>query len=82
MYKIAMAYCGTGNNAAIRKLLHVAVSNVNDDVGRVAVTALGFLMFRNLEQCPSVVSLLSESYNPNVSCGGLTALAFASLDAA
>lgn len=26
MYTIAMAYCGTGNNQAIRKLLHVAVS--------------------------------------------------------
>lgn len=25
MYTIAMAYCGTGNNQAIRKLLHVAV---------------------------------------------------------
>jgi 26S proteasome regulatory subunit N2 len=27
MYTIAMAYCGTGNNQAIRKLLHVAVSS-------------------------------------------------------
>ena len=27
MYTIAMAYCGTGNNNAIRKLLHIAVSN-------------------------------------------------------
>jgi 26S proteasome regulatory subunit N2 len=26
MYTIAMAYCGSGNNQAIRKLLHVAVS--------------------------------------------------------
>lgn len=26
MYTIAMAYCGTGHNQAIRKLLHVAVS--------------------------------------------------------
>ena len=26
MYTVAMAYCGTGNNAAVRKLLHVAVS--------------------------------------------------------
>ena len=25
MYTVAMAYCGTGNNAAVRKLLHVAV---------------------------------------------------------
>ena len=26
MYTIAMAYCGTGNNKAIKQLLHVAVS--------------------------------------------------------
>ena len=77
MYTIAMAYCGTGNNAAIRKLLHVAVSDVNDDVRRVAVTSLGFLMFRNPEQCPSVVSLLSESYNPNVRYGAAMALGIA-----
>ncbi|CAF0840569.1 unnamed protein product [Didymodactylos carnosus] len=46
MYTVGMAYCGTGNNAAIRKLLHVAVSDVNDDVRRSAVESLGFLMFR------------------------------------
>lgn len=46
MYTVAMAYCGTANNAAIRKLLHVAVSDVNDDVRRAAVTSLGFLLFR------------------------------------
>lgn len=26
MYTLAMSYCGTGNNQAIRTLLHVAVS--------------------------------------------------------
>lgn len=26
MYTVAMAYCGSGNNKAIRRLLHVAVS--------------------------------------------------------
>ena len=46
MYTVAMAYCGTANNAAIRRLLHVAVSDVNDDVRRAAVTSLGFLLFR------------------------------------
>lgn len=29
MYTLAVAYCGTGNNQAIRKLLHVAVSVSN-----------------------------------------------------
>ena len=77
MYTVAMAYCGTGNNKAIRRLLHVAVSDVNDDVRRTAVTSLGFLLFRNPEQCPSVVSLLSESYNPHVRYGAAMALGVA-----
>lgn len=77
MYTVAMAYCGTGNNKAIRRLLHVAVSDVNDDVRRAAVTALGFLLFRTPEQCPSVVSLLSESYNPHVRYGAAMALGIA-----
>lgn len=29
MYTLAMAYCGTGSNKAIRKLLHIAVSFCN-----------------------------------------------------
>ncbi|KAI1290272.1 26S proteasome non-ATPase regulatory subunit 1 [Halotydeus destructor] len=77
MHTIGMAYCGTGNNKAIRKLLHVAVSDVNDDVRRAAVEAIGFLLFRNPEQCPSVVSLLSESYNPHVRYGAAMALGIA-----
>lgn len=28
MYTVAMAYCGSGNNKAIRRLLHVAVSTL------------------------------------------------------
>lgn len=31
-------------------------------------------LFRTPEQCPSVVSLLSESYNPHVRCGAAMAL--------
>ncbi|ELT92764.1 hypothetical protein CAPTEDRAFT_182474 [Capitella teleta] len=77
MYTIGMAYCGSGNNTAIRRLLHIAVSDVNDDVRRAAVTSLGFLLFRTPEQCPSVVSLLSESYNPHVRYGAAMALGIA-----
>ena len=77
IYTIAMAYCGTGNNKAIRKLLHVAVSDVDDDVRRAAVTCLGFILFQTPEQCPNAVSLLSESYNPHVRCGASLALGIA-----
>ena len=52
MYAIGMAYCGTSNNHAIRRLLHVAVSDVSDDVRLAAVTCLGFVLFRTPEQVP------------------------------
>merc|ERR1719354_711316 len=77
MYAIAMAYVGSGSNKANRKLLHFAVSDVNDDVRRAAVESLGFVMFRSPNQAPSVVSLLSESYNPHVRYGSAMALRIA-----
>lgn len=71
---IALAYCGTGSNKAVRKLLHVAVSDVNDDVRRVAVLSLGFILFRKYQSVPRMVELLSESYNPHVRYGAAMAL--------
>jgi 26S proteasome regulatory subunit N2 len=69
-----MAYAGTGNNKAIKRLLHVAVSDVNDDVRRAAVTGLGFLLFKTPHRVPRLVQLLSESYNPHVRYGATLAL--------
>nr|CAG4715876.1 unnamed protein product [Naegleria fowleri] len=69
MYAIGLAFAGTSNNNAIRKLLQVAVSDVSDDVRRAAVINLGFLLFKTPKQCPRVVSLLAESYNPHVRYG-------------
>jgi 26S proteasome regulatory subunit N2 len=69
MYTIGLAYCGTNNNTAIRKLLQIAVSDVSDDVRRAAVMNLGFLLFKTPKQCPRLVSLLAESYNPHVRYG-------------
>jgi len=77
MYTIACAYSGTGNNSAIRRLLHVAVSDVSDDVRRAAVTCLGFVLTTIPEQCPRVVSLLAESYNPHVRYGSTLAVGIA-----
>ncbi|KAI9816008.1 MAG: proteasome regulatory particle base subunit [Pycnora praestabilis] len=71
---LAMAYCGTGSNKAVRKLLHVAVSDVSDDVRRVAVMSLGFILFRKPNSVPRMVELLSESYNPHVRYGAAMAL--------
>lgn len=71
---VALAYCGTGSNKAVRKLLHVAVSDVSDDVRRVAVMSLGFILFRKPSSVPRMVELLSESYNPHVRYGAAMAL--------
>jgi 26S proteasome regulatory subunit N2 len=77
MYAVAMAYAGTGNNKAIKRLLHVAVSDVNDDVRRAAVTGLGFVLYKTPEKVPKLVQLLAESYNPHVRFGATFALGIA-----
>ena len=69
MYTIAMAYCGTASNAAIQRLLHMAASDVDPDVRRTAVMALGFLLFKKPEQVsPKLESknffLYYSSYRP------------------
>ncbi|KAL1305251.1 hypothetical protein AAFC00_002166 [Neodothiora populina] len=74
---VAMAYCGSGSNKAVRKLLHVAVSDVSDDVRRAAVMSLGFVLFRKPGSVPRMVELLSESYNPHVRYGATMALGIA-----
>ncbi|KAI4141941.1 MAG: hypothetical protein L6R39_005128 [Caloplaca ligustica] len=71
---LALAYCGTGSNKAVRKLLHTAVSDVSDDVRRIAVMSLGFILFRKPSSVPRMVELLSESYNPHVRYGAAMAL--------
>lgn len=74
---IALAYCGTGNNDAIQKLLQMAVSDVDNNVRRMAVTGIGFLLIRNPKQAPRIVQLLSESYNPYVRYGSAMAMGIA-----
>jgi 26S proteasome regulatory subunit N2 len=77
MYATAMAYCGTADNNAVRRLLHVAVSDVSDDVRRAAVSSLGFVMFKSFESLPKLVSLLAESFNPHVRFGACIAVGVA-----
>ncbi|KAL9078726.1 MAG: hypothetical protein Q9157_002371 [Trypethelium eluteriae] len=74
---LALAYCGTGSNKAVRKLLHAAVSDVSDDVRRMAVMSLGFILFRKPSAVPRIVELLSESYNPHVRYGAAMCLGLA-----
>lgn len=77
MFCIGMAYAGTGNSNALKKLIKFSVSDVNDDVRRAALMNIGFLQIRDPEtllESLKVLSLLSESYNPHVRYGTAMAL--------
>ncbi|PXF44863.1 26S proteasome non-ATPase regulatory subunit 1-like [Gracilariopsis chorda] len=74
MYAVALAYCGTADNNAIRMLLHSAVSDVSDDVRRAAVIALGFVLFKHPKLLPNIVSLLAESCHAHVRYGAAIAI--------
>ena len=74
MYAIGAAYAGTSNNQAVQKLLHFAVSDVNDDVKRAALTNLGFLLLRKPQTVPDSVKHLAESYNPHLRYGAAMAV--------
>ena len=74
VHTVAFAYACTGSNAALFRLLHVAVSDVSDDVRRAAVTAIGFVLAGTPAQTPKVVKLLAESYNPHVRYGATMAV--------
>lgn len=73
-FTIALAYAGTGNNKAIKQLLHYAVSDPSDDVRRAAVLGLGFVLIRDYTAAPQIVELLSQSHNPHVRYGTAMAL--------
>lgn len=77
MYVIGLAYRGTGNNGALQRLLHFAVTDVSDDVRRAAVMCLGFVLMGTPEQTPKIVSLLAESFNPHVRYGAAMAVGLA-----
>lgn len=68
---------GTANNGAVQRLLHFAVSDVSDDVRRAAVLCLGFVLMKAPEQCPKIVGLLAESFNPHVRYGAAMAVGLA-----
>jgi 26S proteasome regulatory subunit N2 len=77
MFAIGLAYAGTGSNTAVRQLLHVAVSDVSDDVRRAAVLALGFVLCRQWREVPTLVAQLAASYNPHVRYGAAMAVGIA-----
>lgn len=73
MYAIGAAYAGTANIHPVKKLLNFAVSDVNDDVKRAALTNLGFLFVKKPAMMPETVRHLAESYNPHLRYGAAMA---------
>ena len=76
-YAIALAYCGTGSNKAVRILLHTAVSDVSDDVRMAAVIGLAFVLYKTPDRVPQLVKLLLESFNPHVRYASCVAVGIA-----
>ncbi|OAD53328.1 26S proteasome non-ATPase regulatory subunit 1 [Eufriesea mexicana] len=58
MYTLAMAYCGTGNNQAIRKLLHVAVQ-----ICYYVGTEVFSLITKSSSLCDMGKSIVKSCYN-------------------
>ena len=74
MWVTALAHIGTASNAALQCLLHVAVSDVNDNVRRAAVIGVGFVLSRSPHEVPAMVDLLAKSYHPHIRSGAALAL--------
>lgn len=70
----ALAYVGTGSSAALERLLHLSVSDVNPDVRRQAVIGVGFVMSRRSREVPEMLELLTKSYHPHVRSGAALAI--------
>jgi 26S proteasome regulatory subunit N2 len=73
----ALAYVGTASSVALQRLLHLAVSDVNPDVRRAAVTGVGFILSRSPREVPTMVDLHAKSYHPHVRAGAAMALGIA-----
>merc|ERR1712159_988316 len=76
-YIISLSYIATTNNAAIRFLLDMAVSDVSNDVRRAATTSIGFIFLNQKENLFGILNLLINNYNPYVRYGAASAISIA-----
>uniref|UniRef100_A0A1I7TYH7 RPN2_C domain-containing protein n=1 Tax=Caenorhabditis tropicalis TaxID=1561998 RepID=A0A1I7TYH7_9PELO len=74
---LSMAYAGTGNPDAIRRLLDMVATDPNADVKRYAVIGIGFIMSKDVMTCLSYITILIEHYHPHVRYGATMAIAIA-----
>nr|XP_023022395.1 26S proteasome non-ATPase regulatory subunit 1-like [Leptinotarsa decemlineata] len=79
MYTIAMAYCGTGHNQAIRKLLHVAYAqeSQHEKILRGLAVGISFTMYGRLEEADALIQQLSSDKDPILRRSGMYTIAMA-----
>ncbi|OWK12982.1 PSMD1, partial [Cervus elaphus hippelaphus] len=65
MYTVAMAYCGSGNNKAIRRLLHVAVIGI------------ALVMYGRMEEADALIESLCRDKDPILRRSGMYTVAMA-----
>lgn len=73
-FVIGMAYAGTASTQSIRRLLHNAVTDTDNDVKRAAMMNIGFLCFKDPKIIPNLVKNMADSYNPHLQYGAAMAL--------
>ena len=74
VWVLAMAYAGSGDRQALKHLLQLAVTDPDQDVRRVSVIGMSFVLIGRSDELPEMVRLLLASYNPNLRFGALIAL--------
>uniref|UniRef100_A0A146LWI8 26S proteasome non-ATPase regulatory subunit 1 n=1 Tax=Lygus hesperus TaxID=30085 RepID=A0A146LWI8_LYGHE len=66
VWACALAFMGTSNNAALSRLMMMAVNDADDNVKRAAVTSIGFVLANEPQRVVTLLSLLAHSYSPHI----------------
>ena len=69
MYATAISYMGTGDDAAIRRLPHVTISDVDDEMRGTAAMDLILMLSTTPDHCPELALLLINFYYFHVRYG-------------
>ena len=77
VFALGLAFIGSASSEVIEKLLDRAVKDVNDDVRRASMIAIGLVLINQPSETVKLVQLVKDSYNPNVRYGASMALAIA-----
>jgi len=75
-FYLACAYFKTSNPSVVRRLLKLS-NDINNEVKRAAIIALGFVLYQD-DKLISVIKMLLYSYNPYIRYGCIVALSVGS----